>query len=81
MELSFIAVARCQGSYICEVCVFLVRFMIFHYNLLFSSTLMVKPPGLALQWREELATHAPALKALFHKGWTKVNVPITNSPL
>lgn len=36
---------------------------------------------MAPQWREELATHAPTLKVLFYEGWTKVNVPITNSPL
>jgi len=35
---------------------------------------------LAPQWREELETHAPTLKVLFYEGWTKVNVPIMNSP-
>ncbi|CAA7263986.1 unnamed protein product [Cyclocybe aegerita] len=40
-----------------------------------KTTLIVTPPSLISQWRDELATHAPSLKVLIYDGWTKLKVP------
>lgn len=42
-----------------------------------QTTLIVTPPTLALQWADELATHAPFLKVLIYDGWSRLDVPIT----
>lgn len=44
-----------------------------------QATLIVTPPALAAQWRDELTAHAPSLKVLVYDGWNKVQVPITGS--
>ncbi|KAF8963293.1 SNF2 family N-terminal domain-containing protein [Flammula alnicola] len=44
-----------------------------------KSTLIVTPPALASQWKDELAAHAPSLKVLVYDGWTKVKVPVTQT--
>ncbi|KAJ3508855.1 hypothetical protein NLJ89_g5529 [Agrocybe chaxingu] len=40
-----------------------------------KTTLIVTPPSLISQWRDELATHTPSLKVLIYDGWTKLKVP------
>ncbi|KAF8153782.1 SNF2 family N-terminal domain-containing protein [Crassisporium funariophilum] len=44
-----------------------------------KTTLIVTPPSLASQWKEELEAHAPSLKVLIYEGWSKVKVPITKN--
>ncbi|KAF9484752.1 hypothetical protein BDN70DRAFT_849017 [Pholiota conissans] len=41
-----------------------------------KSTIIVTPPALASQWKEELAVHAPTLKVLIYEGWNKVKLPL-----
>ena len=43
---------------------------------LLQTTLIVTPPSLVSQWRDELMNNAPTLKVLIYDGWTKVAVPI-----
>ena len=49
-------------------------------NLGFQASLIVTPSSLAGQWVDEINTHAPSLKVLVYEGWSKVTVPISNSP-
>lgn len=42
-----------------------------------QTTLIVTPPALAVQWKEELAKHAPTLKVYMYQGYEKLEVPIT----
>ncbi|KAF9039897.1 SNF2 family N-terminal domain-containing protein [Panaeolus papilionaceus] len=42
-----------------------------------KTSLIVTPPALAGQWKDELEAHAPSLKVLVYDGWTKVPVPMT----
>jgi len=49
-------------------------------NLCFQTSLIVTPSSLAGQWVDEINTHAPSLKVLVYEGWSKVAVPILNSP-
>jgi len=49
-------------------------------NLCFQTSLIVTPSSLAGQWVDEIHTHAPSLKVLVYEGWSKVAVPISNSP-
>ena len=44
-----------------------------------QTTLIVTPPSLVFQWRDELANNAPSLKVLIYDGWTKVPVPIVKN--
>ncbi|KAH8818676.1 SNF2 family N-terminal domain-containing protein [Flagelloscypha sp. PMI_526] len=46
-----------------------------------KATLIVTPPALAIQWRDELRLHAPTLKVLFYEGWNKLKMPITSEDL
>jgi len=49
-------------------------------NLCFQASLIVTPSSLAAQWVDEINTHAPSLKVLVYEGWSKVAVPILNTP-
>lgn len=37
------------------------------------------PVALAQQWADELALHAPSLKVLVYDGWSKMQIPLTES--
>jgi len=50
-------------------------------DIISQSTLIVTPPSLVSQWKEELATHAPSLKVLVYDGWSKLKVPIVNNDM
>ncbi|THH15865.1 hypothetical protein EW146_g4683 [Bondarzewia mesenterica] len=41
-----------------------------------KATLIVTPPSLFQQWRDELALHAPSLRVFEYEGWSKLPVPI-----
>ncbi|KXN90818.1 hypothetical protein AN958_03472 [Leucoagaricus sp. SymC.cos] len=45
-----------------------------------KTTLIVTPTSLAAQWVDEIKTHTPSLKVLVYEGWSKVTVPILNTP-
>ncbi|KAF5351852.1 hypothetical protein D9756_007728 [Leucocoprinus leucothites] len=45
-----------------------------------KTTLIVTPTSLAGQWVDEINAHAPSLKVLIYEGWSKVTVPILNTP-
>ncbi|PPQ99586.1 hypothetical protein CVT24_005165 [Panaeolus cyanescens] len=42
-----------------------------------KTSLIVTPPALAGQWKDELEAHAPSLKVLVYEGWGKIPVPMT----
>lgn len=38
------------------------------------------PSSLAGQWADEISAHAPSLRVLVYEGWSKIAVPINNTP-
>ena len=42
-----------------------------------QTTLIVTPPSLASQWKEDFEKHALSLSILMFDGWSKVKVSIT----